>query len=82
MVPLFFLAKTFYFMKLIDQIAPLVDIIIRVFIDIKWFMFVFLMSITAFGISFNLLAIVMCFDHLDIIFIIERLCDHLCKLRQ
>jgi hypothetical protein len=52
---LFFLAKTFYYMKLIDQIAPLVDIIIRVFVEIKWFVFVFFISIGSFGISFFLL---------------------------
>ena len=53
---LFFLASTFYFMKLVDNIAPLIDIIIRIFGDIKWFMFVFLCVLCAFGIAFYLLA--------------------------
>jgi hypothetical protein len=52
---LFYLASTFYFMKLIDNIAPLIDIIIRIFDDIKWFIFVFLCVIAAFGFSFYLL---------------------------
>jgi hypothetical protein len=42
-------------MKLIDQIAPLVDIMIRVFYEIKWFLFVFFLSISSFGVSFFLL---------------------------
>ena len=52
---LFFLASTMYFMKLIDNIAPIIDIIIRIFFDIKWFVFVFLCVISAFGFSFYLL---------------------------
>lgn len=52
---LLFLAKNFYFMKLVDNIAPLIDIIIRIFIDIKWFMFLFFCFIVCFGFSFNLL---------------------------
>ena len=52
---LFFLASTFYFMKLVDNIAPLIDIIIRIFYDIKWFIFVFLCVICSFGFSFYLL---------------------------
>ena len=42
-------------MKLVDQIAPLIDIIIQVFIDIKWFLFVFLCFIISFAIAFYLL---------------------------
>jgi hypothetical protein len=52
---LFFLAKNFYFMKLVDEIAPLVDIIIQVFFDIKWFLFVFMAFVLCFGISFFLI---------------------------
>jgi hypothetical protein len=50
-----FLAKTFYYLKLVDQIAPIIDIIIRIVFDIKWFMFVFVLSIAAFSTSFFLL---------------------------
>ena len=52
---LLFLAKNFYFMKLVDEIAPLIDIIIRIFIDIKWFMFIFFCFIVCFGFAFFLL---------------------------
>ena len=52
---LFFLAKNFYFMKLVDQIAPLIDIIIQIFVDIKWFLFVFFCFIISFGCSFFLI---------------------------
>jgi len=52
---LFFLAKNFYFMKLVDQIAPLIDIIIQVILDIKWFMFIFVCCLVCFGFAFYLL---------------------------
>jgi hypothetical protein len=55
MAILFFLAKSFYFMKLIDEIAPLIDIIIQVFFDIKWFLFVFMCFIVSFSIALFLL---------------------------
>jgi hypothetical protein len=42
-------------LKLVDQIAPIIDIIIRIVFDIKWFMFVFVLSIAAFSTSFFLL---------------------------
>lgn len=48
--------KMVYFLKLIDQIAPLVHIIIRVFYDIRWFIAVMLVSIFAFANSFYILA--------------------------
>ena len=54
---LFFLAKNFYFMKLVDEIAPLIDIIIRIFIDIKWFMFIFFAFIVCYSFSFYLLGL-------------------------
>lgn len=50
-----FLVKTFYYLKLVDQIAPIIDIIIRIIFDIKWFLLVFVLSIAAFSISFFLL---------------------------
>ena len=52
---LLFLAKNFYFMKLVDEIAPLIDIIIRIFIDIKWFSFIFFCFIVCFGFAFFLI---------------------------
>ena len=52
---IFFLAKNFYFMKLVDEIAPLIDIIIQVFFDIKWFLFVFMGFLVSFCIAFFLL---------------------------
>ena len=42
-------------MKLVDEIAPLIDIIIRIFIDIKWFMFIFFCFVVCFGFAFFLL---------------------------
>ena len=52
---LFFLGSAFYYMKLVDDIAPLIDIIIRIFGDIKWFMFVYICVLCAFSFAFYLL---------------------------
>lgn len=38
--------KSLYFLSLIDHVAPLIDIIIKMFVDIRWFMLV--MAIGAF----------------------------------
>ena len=43
-------------MKLVDSIAPFIDIIIQIVIDIKYFMMVFIMAMLALSISFYLLA--------------------------
>ena len=43
-------------MKLVDSIAPFIDIIIQIVIDIKYFMMVFVMAMLALSISFYLLA--------------------------
>ena len=51
-----FLQKSFYYMKLVDSIAPFIDIIIQIVIDIKYFMMVFVMAMLALSISFYLLA--------------------------
>ena len=50
-----FTVRIFYFMSLVDEISPLVDIIFKVFEDIKYFMMVFVLSIFLFTISFFLL---------------------------
>ena len=42
-------------MKLVDEIAPLIDIIIQVFFDIKWFLFVFMAFLLSFSVAFYLL---------------------------
>ena len=52
---LLFLTKTFYYLKLVDEISPIIDIIIKIVIDIRWFMFIFMLSICAFSTSFFLL---------------------------
>lgn len=47
--------KLVYFMQLIDVIAPLISIIIQIFIDIAWFMLIFVIIIFAFSYSFYLI---------------------------
>ena len=49
------LFKTFYYLKLFDEIAPLIDIILMIFSDIKYFMVIFVATNFAFAISFYLL---------------------------
>ena len=43
-------------MKLVDSIAPFIDIIIQIVFDIKYFMMVFIMAMVSLAISFFLLA--------------------------
>lgn len=38
-----------------DEIAPLINIIIKIFIDIGWFMIVFILIMACFSISFYLI---------------------------
>lgn len=47
--------KLVYFTQLIDGIAPLISIIIQIFIDIGWFMIIFGIIIFAFAYSFYLI---------------------------
>lgn len=47
--------KSLYYLKLIDDIAPIVDIILRILSDIKYFMVIFVVIVFAFAISFYLL---------------------------
>ena len=51
-----FLNKSFYYMKLVDSIAPFIDIIIRIVVDIWAFMIVFFTAMIALSCSFFLLA--------------------------
>lgn len=51
-----FLNKSFYYMKLVDSIAPFIDIIIQIVFDIKYFMMVFIMAMVSLALSFFLLA--------------------------
>lgn len=43
-------------MKLVDSIAPFIDIIIQIVFDIKYFMMVFIMAMVSLALSFFLLA--------------------------
>lgn len=47
--------KLVYYTQLIDGIAPLISIIIQIFIDIGWFMVIFCIIIFAFAYSFYLI---------------------------
>ena len=47
--------KMLYFMQLIDAIAPLVKIILLIFVDIGWFMLIFIIIMFGFATSFYLL---------------------------
>ena len=47
--------KSLYYLKLIDDIAPIVDIILRILGDIKYFMVIFIDIVFAFSISLYLL---------------------------
>lgn len=47
--------KFVYFTQLIDGIAPLISIIIQIFIDIGWFMLILIIIIFAFAFSFYLI---------------------------
>ena len=50
-----FSIRIFYFMSLLDEVSPLVDIIFKIFSDIKYFMMVFILSVIVFANSFFLL---------------------------
>lgn len=51
----FFLTKLTYYMKLVDEIAPFVEIIIRIVVDIYYFLIVVVVSLIFFGASFFLI---------------------------
>lgn len=45
-----------YFLSLVDQVAPLIDIIVQIFIDMKWFMVVLLIYILMFAQCFQIMS--------------------------
>jgi len=47
--------KLVYYTQLMDEIAPLVNIIIKVFKDISWFVLLFTISLFCFAVSFFLI---------------------------
>ena len=49
------MGKLIYFSQLVDQIAPLVNIITKIFTDIGWFMFIFIVILLCFAISFYMI---------------------------
>ena len=51
-----FLNKLFYYIKLIDSIAPFIDSFIQIVVDIQAFMIVFITTRIALSCSFFLLA--------------------------
>ena len=48
--------KMSYFLSLLDSVAPLIDIIIQIFVDIKWFMIVSAWYILMFAQCYDLIA--------------------------
>ena len=52
---IFFLLKTFYFLKLSDKISPLISIIFQIIYDIRFFMIIFMLAIFCFSTAFELL---------------------------
>lgn len=51
---IFFLIKTFYFLKLADKVAPLVSIVFSILYDIRYFMIILIMAIVCFAMAFYL----------------------------
>lgn len=51
---IFFLIKTFYFLKLKDRIAPLVSIVFKIVYDIRYFLVILGGAVLAFAIAFYL----------------------------
>ena len=47
--------KSLYFLRLIDEIAPLVNIIFVIVHDIKYFLIIFFISIIAFSSAFHVI---------------------------
>eukprot|EP00356_Strombidium_inclinatum_P000429 CAMPEP_0170512186 /NCGR_PEP_ID=MMETSP0208-20121228/66712_1 /TAXON_ID=197538 /ORGANISM="Strombidium inclinatum, Strain S3" /LENGTH=176 /DNA_ID=CAMNT_0010795795 /DNA_START=1716 /DNA_END=2246 /DNA_ORIENTATION=- len=69
--------KLIYFTQLMDEVAPLVNIIILIFQDIAWFMIIFIVCGFSFAICFNLIGQ----NQLDDILILEQDPDYLRKTR-
>ena len=49
--------KACYYLSLFDSIAPLIDIMFKIMWDIKWFLFILVLSIFAFSHCFCLLGL-------------------------
>lgn len=47
--------KSTYFLSMVDSIAPLIDMILQILVDIKYFLFVVLIYVIAFGTCFYIL---------------------------
>jgi len=50
-------SKAFYFLQLIDEIAPLIQIIFKIFMDIRYFMVTLVIAIFAFANAFYLIGL-------------------------
>ena len=48
--------KMIYFLQIVDQVAPLINIIIKIFYDIGWFVIILMVFVFAFSNSFYILA--------------------------
>jgi hypothetical protein len=48
--------KCSYFLSLVDSIAPLIDVIVQIFIDIKWFMLVLFLYIIMLANCFRVIS--------------------------
>lgn len=47
--------KSTYFLSMVDSIAPLIDMIVQILVDIKYFLLVVGIYVTAFGSCFYIL---------------------------
>lgn len=52
---IFIIFKSFYYFKMFDATAPIVDIILLIFNDIKYFMIIFTFVTLSFSIAYYLL---------------------------
>jgi len=50
-------SKAFYFLQLIDEVSPLIQIILKVFMDIRYFMLTFIIATFAFSNAFYLIGL-------------------------
>ena len=50
-------SKSVYFLSLIDNVAPLIDIIVKIMFDIKWFIVVFVLATYSFIAAFHCLGL-------------------------
>ena len=48
--------KLMYFLQIIDEVAPLINIIIKIFYDIGWFIIIMFVIIFSFSTSFYIIA--------------------------